>query len=75
MRRIYRSRFFPLYGGGSLEVGNAWQRSGDIDFDNTIFAGSLFLGADTVIGPFYLGYGLAEEGRDAVYFYLGQPWF
>ena len=62
-----------LYVGGSLELGNAWQNSDEISLDNTLTAGSLFLGADTFIGPVYLAAGLAEGGNSALYLYVGRP--
>jgi NTE family protein len=62
-----------LYFGGSLEVGNAWQDSDDVSFGNTVTAGSLFVGADTFIGPVYLAGGLAEGGNSALYLYVGRP--
>jgi NTE family protein len=63
----------PLYLGGSLEAGNTWERSDDISFESLIPAGSVFLGADTFLGPFYLGAGIAESGRSAFYMFLGVP--
>jgi NTE family protein len=39
---------------------------------DNIWAGSVFLGLDTPIGPFYTGYGYAEGGHDSVYVYLGK---
>jgi NTE family protein len=62
----------PVYLGGSVEKGNAWNKSDDIRFDSAIWAGSVFIGADTYIGPLYLAYGFAEGGRNALYLYLGQ---
>jgi len=62
-----------LYAGASLELGNAWQDSSEVAFNNTITAGSLFLGADTFIGPVYLAGGLAEGGKSALYLYVGRP--
>ena len=62
-----------LYVGGSLELGNAWQDSSEIKFSNSLFAGSLFLGADTFIGPVYFAGGLAEGGHSAMYLYIGRP--
>jgi NTE family protein len=72
-RRFGNFNLMPIYIGGSLEMGNVWNRSADIDFSNTITAGSLFLGLNTPIGPFYLGYGMAEYNHDSVYLYLGSP--
>jgi NTE family protein len=62
------------YAGASLELGNTWQEREEIGLDDTRVAGSLFLGADTILGPVYLGYGQADGGNAAIYLYLGQPW-
>lgn len=62
-----------LYLGASLEMGNAWQNSDDISFSNSRTAGSLFVGADTFIGPIYLAGGLAEGGHSALYLFVGRP--
>lgn len=62
-----------LYVGGSVELGNAWQNSSEVKFSNSLFAGSLFLGADTFIGPVYLAGGLAEGGHSAIYLFIGRP--
>jgi NTE family protein len=61
-----------FYLGGSLETGNAWTRGEHIDLNDLRLAGSVFIGYDMPLGPFYLGYGHADEGHDAVYLYLGR---
>ena len=66
------SDLLPYYAGFTLEYGNVFQTRSDIEFENGIAAGSVFLGVDTFIGPIYLAYGYAEGGRDNVYFVLGQ---
>ncbi len=76
---IYYRRFSPMpflswYIGGSLEYGGVWEDKDDIGSDS-IASGSLFLGADTPVGPLYAGYGHAEGGYNAVFFYLGRPPF
>ncbi len=76
---IYYRRFTPMrllnwYIGGSLEYGGVWEDRNDIGTDG-IAAGSVFLGADTPIGPVYLGVGKAEAGHNAAFFYLGRPLF
>jgi len=70
MRRIRDLQFFKAYVGASLEVGNAWEDTGDIG-DDLIFAGSAFVGVDTPIGPIYLGYGHAEGNNQSLYLFLG----
>jgi NTE family protein len=72
MRRINDFNLMPAYLGASLESGNVWQDEDDIGFDSLITAGSLFFGIDTFLGPVYIGYGLAEGGRNNFYFSLGQ---
>jgi len=62
-----------LYVGGSVELGNAWQNSSEVKLSNSLFAGSLFLGADTFVGPIYLAAGLAEGGHSAMYLFIGRP--
>ena len=70
LRRINDIQFFKAYAGASLELGNVWQDSGDI-FDDSIVAGSAFIGADTPIGPVYIGYGHTDRGDDSLYLFLG----
>jgi NTE family protein len=71
-RRLGRSGTFPMYAGITLEKGNAWDDRSDMSFGNAFGAGSLWLGADTPIGPVYVAYGSAEGGRNSVYIFLGS---
>ena len=61
-----------LYLGFSAEAGNAWQERNDITLGSLIYAGSVFVGANTYIGPVYLLYGMAEGGHQAVGLLIGQ---
>lgn len=72
-RRLNQLDFIPAYAGFTLEAGNVWDFSQDIKFDNLRYAASVFVGADTPIGPVYLAYGQSEGGSNAVYFYVGNP--
>ena len=74
-RYLYRSNYFPLYAGAVLQAGNTWEEKSDISASNLIASGTAYVGADTPIGPLYLGYGLAEGGNNALYLFLGQPFF
>jgi NTE family protein len=65
---------YPLFVGGSLEAGQIWRRGQAPAFDRTIFGGSVYSALDTPIGPIYFGLGLAEEGQEAVFLRLGQPY-
>jgi NTE family protein len=71
MRQLKDVRRRRVFAGASLELGNAWQTSSDVSLDDTIMAGSLFLGIDTAIGPVYIAYGRAETGDQSAYIYLG----
>jgi NTE family protein len=71
MRRLAKMQLFGAYAGASVEVGNVWQDSNDVSLDNSITAGSVFLGFDTPIGPLYLAYGRTDTSRDSIYIYLG----
>lgn len=62
-----------IYAGGSFESGNVWNKKSDAKFDNLLYAGSVFVGVDNVLGPLYIGYGIAEDSEDGkVYLFLGQ---
>jgi NTE family protein len=61
----------PLYMGGSLEIGNAWDALDDVGFDDLYPAGSLFVAADTPVGPLIFAGGLAR-GNGAIYLILGR---
>lgn len=61
----------PLYLGGSFELGNTWAALEDIGPGSLRPAGSLFVGADTPLGPFIVAGGLAR-GNGALYLILGR---
>ncbi len=71
-RRLGDFTFLPIYSGFSVEAGGAWNRYENINSENTTIAGSLFIGADTFIGPLYLAFGFNDNGQQALYFNLGQ---
>jgi len=60
-----------VYLGGSLEAGNVWATRREPRELKS--AGSIFLGADTALGPFYLAYGHGTGGASAIYLFLGRP--
>lgn len=62
-----------LFVGGSLEAGNAWTKRSDISLRQLRGAGSLFVGADTGIGPLYLSVVSAPKGYTGLYLFLGRP--
>ncbi|MGD2130178.1 MAG: patatin-like phospholipase family protein [Lysobacterales bacterium] len=72
-RQLNEIDVLPVYAGVTLEAGNAWEFSDNIAFDDLIYAGSVFVGAETPLGPVYLGVGYNDRSQGAVYFYVGNP--
>lgn len=62
----------PLYLGGSLETARLDSSLQDADFDRRAFGSSVFLGADTPLGPAYVAVGQGDGGRTAGYVYFGK---
>ncbi len=61
------------YGGFSLEVGKVGVPLVQTNSDALLKSGSIFVAADTPLGPAYLAYGRSGGGLSAYYFYLGKP--
>ena len=80
-RAMYYNRVLPLpdllgsglYLGASAEVGRIVDRIDGLASPGTLYSGSVFLGADTFIGPAYLGVGAGNGGSYSVYLLLGAP--
>jgi NTE family protein len=62
----------PLYAGLSLEAGNVWPELSDASFSTLSKNGSVFLGADTILGPIYIAAGSDTTGQSAFYLFLGR---
>ncbi|PMG77893.1 patatin [Shewanella sp. 10N.286.51.B7] len=62
----------PLYLGTSFEGGNVWVNRDNVDLDDLIYAGSLYLGTDTSWGPAALGVGFTDTGEQAFYLFIGK---
>lgn len=62
-----------LFAGGSLEAGNAWASRREISVKGVRFGSSLFIGADTGVGPLYLSLVSAPKGYTGLYLFLGRP--
>jgi NTE family protein len=63
---------FPAYIGGSLELGNVWERRGDISYGSAHKDASVFIAFDTFLGPVYLGSGYDQRGTAGYYLFLGR---
>lgn len=72
-RRLNDLDLVSVFAGFTLEAGNTWDYSDDIGIDDLRYSGSLFVGADSPLGPAYLALGYGDAGDLAVYFYLGNP--
>ena len=62
----------PFYVGASLETGNTWNNTDDINTSSLKTSGSLIVSFDTPVGPLYLAKGFASGGRSEYYFFLGR---
>ena len=62
-----------VFAGATLEAGNAWISSRAVSLRDLRWGGSVFLGADTGLGPLYLGVTWAPRGRAGVSLMLGRP--
>jgi len=62
-----------VYFGGSAEVGRVSERAGNLSDPGTLWSGSVFLGADTFLGPLYFGLGSGGSGHWSLYLLLGRP--
>ncbi len=62
-----------IYAGASLELGTLRDTVDFLSEGKTRFGSSLFLGADTWLGPVFFGLGFGESGDATAYFQLGNP--
>jgi len=74
---VFRRDFIDLglmevSAGVGVDFGNVFQSRSDMSFDNALLGGSVFLGADTFLGPVFIGYGLAETSDGTFYVSIGN---
>jgi NTE family protein len=62
-----------IYAGLSLEAGAAYDRDVGLRGSDVRRAFALLVGADSIIGPVYLGVGKTVNGSGALYLFVGQP--
>lgn len=68
---FFGSLEMPTYVGFTVETGDAWYE----EYGEKIQlrgAGSVYVSVDTFLGPFYLGFGMAEGGYSNLYLSLGE---
>ena len=61
-----------IYAGGTLELGNVYQRLDGVNARGVLTSGSLYLGINSKLGPVYRAYGHSEGGHSAFYIYIGS---
>ena len=61
----------PTYLGATLQYGDVFQDNDDIQISDMKVAAAVYLGLQSVIGPLYIGYGLADSGENRVYLTIG----
>ena len=59
--------------GATLEAGNTWVRQRDMTLSGLRSGMSVFLGADTGLGPVYFGLTHAPRGTQGLYLFVGRP--
>lgn len=62
----------PIVLGGTLEAGAVWDESEARTLDDVDPAASIFLGADTPLGPAVLGFGITDDGRSTMFLAFGR---
>ena len=73
--RILRSGLLEgMYGGASLEFGKVGNPLVPGNPDGLLKSMSLFVAADSPLGPVYVGYGRSTDGNNSWYFYLGRAY-
>jgi NTE family protein len=60
-----------VYAGLTYETGNVWLDTEDADLDELLWSSSVYIGADTFIGPVYFGYAFGGDDRDRWYLNIG----
>jgi len=58
--------------GALLEAGNVWNQRADMSLHDLHTSASLFFGADTSLGPDYLGYAVGDGSQRSAFLYIGQ---
>ncbi len=61
-----------LYIGGWFEAGNIWMDQDEASLDDLRYAGSIVLGAKSVIGPVQVGIGYNDDDDSSVFLTIGR---
>lgn len=61
-----------IYAGGSVELGNTWEKSENVGWGSLLLSGSLFVGMDSPIGPAFIGIGQTEGYESSLFMHVGR---
>jgi NTE family protein len=61
-----------IYLGTIVDAGNVWETTGEVALSDLRYGVTFLAGADTLLGPIFLGYGWAEGGRNRLYLTVGR---
>lgn len=61
-----------FYVGGSLEAGNVWAKNEEVAVNDLLLTGSVFVGADTPLGPAFIGVAQTEGYDTRPFLYVGR---
>jgi NTE family protein len=62
-----------IFVAASLEAADIAERLNGPQDSSVLWSGAVFLAADTLLGPLYIGGGFGESGNAAAYLFLGRP--
>ncbi len=62
----------PIYVGAVMETGNVWNRREDMSLNDLRWSSTLFVGADSPVGPLYLGGAIGDGGQASAFLFIGQ---
>jgi NTE family protein len=76
LRELHRLSLGPIafrvFAGASVEVGQVYAIGDPVTVESLRTGGSIYLAAETPLGPAYLGGGFTENGRQRLFFALGH---
>jgi NTE family protein len=61
-----------IYVGAAAQAGNVWGDVSEAGLSDLRYSGTLFVGADTPFVPLYVGFGVADQGANSFYLFVGQ---
>ena len=62
-----------LYFGAGLDAGNVWNNGQNPSVGGVKYGAALFVGADSLLGPLYLGVGIGPANNRTWFLFLGIP--